>query len=95
MDAWGVVINEAMASGTPVLSTPYTGVRNDLIIDGESGFILGLDANTWSDKITKLIYNPNLWQKISLNAKKYVKNFNFSNAANGVIKACEYVYEKN
>lgn len=94
MDAWGVIINEAMASGTPVLSTPYTGAKNDLIIDGESGFILDLDADIWSDKITELICNPGLWKKTSLNAKKSVRSFNFSNSANGIIEACEYVYEK-
>ena len=37
-EPWGLVINEAMASGLPVLATRKVGAAQDLIIEGESGY---------------------------------------------------------
>src|SRR5690606_1507525 len=33
-DAWGLVANEALASGMPVLVSSVAGVSNELVIDG-------------------------------------------------------------
>lgn len=93
-DPWGVVANEAMASGTPVLTTPFAGIINDLLIDGKNGYILDIDSTLWSEKATKLLQNESLWIKFSNNAKESVAEFTFDNAAQGIIDACEYVYVK-
>lgn len=93
LDPWGVVVNEAMASGTPVITTPYAGVVDDLIIDRENGYVLDIDGKAWADKAVKVLKNPDLWQQLSDNAKESVKKFNFENAAQGIIDACEYAIE--
>ena len=38
-DTWGLVINEAMAAGLPVLVSEKAGCATDLVKDGENGFI--------------------------------------------------------
>lgn len=38
-DEWGVVVNEAMASGLPVLGSKYSGAIDELIKNGKSGWI--------------------------------------------------------
>ncbi|HEX9952115.1 MAG TPA: glycosyltransferase [Rubricoccaceae bacterium] len=38
MDQWGLVINEAMAAGCPVVVSERAGASADLIVDGETGF---------------------------------------------------------
>jgi glycosyltransferase involved in cell wall biosynthesis len=38
-ETWGLVINEAMASGLPVLASSLCGAAEDLIIDGQTGFL--------------------------------------------------------
>jgi len=94
LDPWGVVVNEAMASGTPVITTPYAGVINDLLIDEQNGYILNGDSDIWSKKVIEILKNQDLWQILSLNAKESVKEFNFDNAAKGIIEASEYAYNK-
>lgn len=37
-DIWGLVVNEAMASGLPVLCSRYAGCRCELVNDGVNGF---------------------------------------------------------
>ena len=37
---WGLVVNEAMASGLPVIATGKVGAAHDLIIEGENGYVV-------------------------------------------------------
>jgi len=38
-DPWGLVLNEAMAAGLPVVGTAAAGASKDLIRDGENGYV--------------------------------------------------------
>ena len=94
LDAWGVVVNEAMASGTPVLSTPYAGVVDDLVIDGESGYNLELDVDLWSAKAKEILGDKVLWKNLSEGAINRVQDFNFDDAAQGIIDAATFTLKK-
>jgi glycosyltransferase involved in cell wall biosynthesis len=68
---------EAMSCGTPVLATPVGGIP-DIIKDGETGFLLeSNDPDHIADKIVELLNKPELLEKVSKNAYKWVKE-NFS-----------------
>jgi glycosyltransferase involved in cell wall biosynthesis len=43
-DEWGLVINEALASGLPVLGSVYSQAVNELIRDGENGWLFRPDC---------------------------------------------------
>jgi glycosyltransferase involved in cell wall biosynthesis len=93
-DPWGIVVNEALASGTPVITSPYAGVANDLITDTQNGFIVSLDLRKWVDICIRVLSAERLWVKLSQNAKLSVKDFTFKNAADGITKAVRYAYTK-
>lgn len=42
-EVWGLVVNEAMACGVPVVVSKYCGSSYDLIKDGENGFVIDPD----------------------------------------------------
>jgi glycosyltransferase involved in cell wall biosynthesis len=42
-EGWGVVIQEAMASGCPVIGSKETGAAFDLVQDGRNGFLVNAD----------------------------------------------------
>jgi len=90
LDAWGVVVNEAMASGTPVITTPFAGVIDDLIINGKTGYFLQIDTAIWSNKIIKLLDSPDQWNKLSRESKTHVQNYNFDIATKGILDAINY-----
>lgn len=88
LDAWGVVANESLASGTPVIVTPYAGVANDLVKDNVNGFVLDINKELWSEKIIEILDNETLWENLSKKAKLSVSDYTFKNAAEGILNSC-------
>ena len=39
-ETWGLVVNEAMACGLPVITTDRVGAAVDLVREGENGFVV-------------------------------------------------------
>ncbi|CAN5477433.1 hypothetical protein BH11BAC1_BH11BAC1_11870 [soil metagenome] len=73
-DVWGLVLNEAMAAGIPVLSSINAGATFDLIVDGETGFAVDYNKGEMVlGKINLLLDNDVLAEKIGLNARKFVE----------------------
>lgn len=72
------IVLEAMACGTPVLATSVGGIP-DIIRDGETGFLLkSNNPKHIAEKIVELLNKPELLEKVSINAYKFVKeNFNY------------------
>ena len=42
-EPWGLVVNEAMAAGLPVIATDRVGCVDDLVVDGETGIVIDAD----------------------------------------------------
>jgi len=67
-DAWGLVVNEAMAAGLPVIVSNRCGCSLDLVKDGENGFILSDLENPkiLRNLIIKTLENKEKFSKKSL-----------------------------
>jgi glycosyltransferase involved in cell wall biosynthesis len=90
-DCWGVVINEAMLAGTPVVTTDMTAAAGELVLHEENGFVLPLDVNAWTQAVVELLLNQEKWERFSSNAKNKVQEFNFDRAAEGILAAFNYL----
>jgi glycosyltransferase involved in cell wall biosynthesis len=42
-DEWGLVVNEALASGLPVLGSVYSSAVEDLVVNGSNGWLFRPD----------------------------------------------------
>lgn len=75
-DTWGLVINEAMANGLPVITTKRCVAGVELIKDGENGYIIDADdTNALVDKIETLRDNSILREQMAeANIKKMQTN---------------------
>jgi glycosyltransferase involved in cell wall biosynthesis len=51
VDCWALVVNEAMASGLPVINSKYAG-STELIVEGETGWVV--DPRDQTDVVAKL-----------------------------------------
>ncbi|WP_209021068.1 glycosyltransferase family 4 protein [Allopusillimonas ginsengisoli] len=57
----GLVINHAMIFGKPVVSRPADGTERDLVIDGETGFLLNdYDISNLTHAIVKSLHSEKL-----------------------------------
>ncbi len=90
-DCWGVVINEAMVAGTPVITTEMTAAAGELVLDGMNGRILPLDVDSWTSAAVELLTDNAKWEVFSKNARAKVSEFNYDNAAEGILAAFRYL----
>jgi glycosyltransferase involved in cell wall biosynthesis len=86
-DCWGVVINEAMLAGTPVITTDMTAAAGELVLNEQNGYVLPLDVNTWIQTVVEMLSNHEKWERISTNAQIKVQQFNYDKAAEGILAA--------
>jgi glycosyltransferase involved in cell wall biosynthesis len=89
-DPWGVVANEACASGLPVITTPYAGCANELVVHNKNGYVLEINVEEWALKVIELLDNKEKYQDYSLASKKMVKNYNYKKAVDGVCHAIAF-----
>jgi glycosyltransferase involved in cell wall biosynthesis len=90
-DCWGVVINEAMLAGTPVVTTDMTAAAGELVLNEQNGYVLPLDVDTWTQAVVEMLSNDEKWERFSKNAQSKVQEFNFDTAAAGILAAFNYL----
>jgi glycosyltransferase involved in cell wall biosynthesis len=75
-ETWGLVVNEAMASGLPVVVTDRVGCSVDLVREGENGFIVPAgDARTLADRIGRLVGDDELRARLSDGSGRFIQRF--------------------
>ncbi len=55
IDTWGIVANEALSAGVPVIISPNAGAADDLIISGKNGFVVENDVELWAQKTIEIL----------------------------------------
>ena len=75
-DGWGVVINEAISIGKPVISTNQAGASMHLIKNGKNGFIVNAkDDLTFKNAMQSFIDNPDLISAYGENSFKIFQEY--------------------
>jgi glycosyltransferase involved in cell wall biosynthesis len=75
-DPWGMVLNEALASGLPVVTTRAPGAVDDLLLGTGVGLIAPVgDPTALSDRIQNLIDDPALRLAMGDRATKTIMDF--------------------
>lgn len=93
-DAWGVVANEAMASGTPVICTPQAGAAGDLVIDGVTGRVLPAELEGWVQTCAELLGDDRRWEMLSEAARLKVAEYTYDVAAEAIVDGCRYAQDR-
>ena len=95
-EPWGIVINEAMNQGCPIVTTDAVGAAaGGLVRDGENGFVVQeRDSEALKKAINKLISDESLRLKMSSCSKERIKDWTQENMVRGFIDAVEYVQQK-
>ena len=84
---------EAMALGTPVVSTPSDGMK-DLIADGVDGYLCD-DDDVLAADILRLLDDPDLRARLSENGKRKFSRINDEDQYNRTILACYRQWGEN
>ncbi|MBI2035470.1 MAG: glycosyltransferase family 4 protein [Candidatus Liptonbacteria bacterium] len=89
-ETWGLVINEAMSYGLPIVTTKMTGAAYDIVREGENGFVHQEgDIDLLKVQIEKLVTNPELRKKFGAASLKIISHWSYVECAEGFKKAME------
>lgn len=87
-DVWGLVVNEAMACGLPVVVSDRCVAGIELIKNGENGYLIKTgDENALCEKVKIVLNNEVLYKKMSENVLKTIITYTLDNMADIQISA--------
>jgi glycosyltransferase involved in cell wall biosynthesis len=91
-DPWGLVINEAMSAGLPVITTSAPGAVDDLVADGENGFVVPPgDPAPITRSVELLACDPVLRRTMGAASADRIRAFTPETWASGVHDAVAYL----
>lgn len=89
-EVWGLVVNEAMAIGLPVIVTERVGSSADMVKTGSNGYVVPYgDIKQLSSRMLQILSSDNLRKKMSLYSKKIISKFLPGKTVIEFIKAIE------
>lgn len=90
-EVWGLVINEAMACGLPVITTDKVGASADLVKDGVNGFVVGDgDSEKLYNAMKNIVEDNRLRQEMGQASRKIINNFTVEHTARGIRDAIAF-----
>jgi glycosyltransferase involved in cell wall biosynthesis len=89
LEPWGLVVNEAMHQGTPVITSDAVGAqRGGLVRDGRNGLVAPAgDAEALAARLRTLAQNPQLCEALGVAARQDVARFTYAAWVNGMRQA--------
>ncbi len=87
-DPWGLVVNEAMACGVPIVVTNVAGCSGDLVENGWNGYVVPRgNPGQLGAALDLLVQNPQLAQKMRARSLERIEDYSPQACANGLAAA--------
>ncbi len=87
-DTWGLVVNEAMACGLPIIVTSVAGCSADLVEDGWNGYVVPpRDSVKLSAAIDSVLKRPDLKRQMSARSLERIQDYSPETCADGLAAA--------
>lgn len=87
-ETWGLVVNEAMASGRPALVSEAVGSAPDLVHDGATGYRFAVgDVEALGRHIARLADDRTMVERMGGHARTLVAEYSVDAAADGIVHA--------
>jgi glycosyltransferase involved in cell wall biosynthesis len=91
-EPWGLVINEVMSCGLPIIIAKGIGAADDLVREGENGFTFEpLNSMDLSSKLKTMLEDASLRAKMSKNSVDIINLWTYSQCVMGIKKACNNI----
>ena len=89
-DCWGLVVNEAMSFGLPIIVTERAGCAPELAKD--NGIIVpARNVEALKGAMQKLLDNDRLRRQMGWKSEEYIKKYDVDYAVNAFVNAIKYV----
>jgi glycosyltransferase involved in cell wall biosynthesis len=87
-ETWGVVVNEAAASGLPLVLSDRVGAAYDLLRDGENGFLVGAgNVGAAGDALARLAADADLRTRAGERSREVVRGWGYEPSVESFVAA--------
>ncbi len=87
-EPWGLVINEAMHAGLPIITTSNVGAAGDIVRDGSNGYVIAPgDSVAISEKILELHRDPEKRLRMGQKSRELIAEWGLEKAVTGFKEA--------
>ena len=91
-EPWGLIVNEVMNSGRPVIVSDQVGCQPDLVHDGVNGFVYpACDVNALTDCLRRLLDDPALRASMGENSLRIIRQYSFEQDIEGLREALAHL----
>ncbi len=88
-ETWGLVVNEAMNFGLPIVVSDRVGCAADLVRPGWNGFVVESgNVGPWPGPPQTLVEDPELRATFGARSRELVDGYSVERCANGIVAAC-------
>lgn len=95
-DIWGLVINEAMARGLPIVTTDRCVAGIEMIEDGVNGYVVAVENHQMLYKaIDKILADEEMRDSMAIANLKNIRTYTYEISAQDVMAVITSVCEKN
>jgi len=87
-EPWGLVVNEAMAAGLPVIVSKSCGCASNLVKDGENGFLVAHDnLDEIAERLVRVDDDPTLRARMGERSRRIIAEWGLQRFVAGVSEA--------
>jgi glycosyltransferase involved in cell wall biosynthesis len=87
-EPWGVAVNEAAASGLPLLLSDHVGAAADLLADGRNGFLVPAgDVQEAAAALNRLAADPARLRELGTCSRELVRDWGYERSVDNFVAA--------
>lgn len=90
-ETWGLVVNEAMCFGLPVIVSDRVGCGPDLIRQGENGYVFQVGNIDELAERLEIIFDEVKMKKFGKKSFEIIKNYSYKNDIKGIFQSIDFV----
>lgn len=90
-DSWGVVANDAMSSGTLVMTCENAGCAHEIVEHGVNGWVLPLEADLWVSQLETVLSDDQLYKQFREHALMQAEKYHPKKSAKMLLAAISFV----
>jgi glycosyltransferase involved in cell wall biosynthesis len=91
-ETWGLVLNEAMLFGLPVVASSMVGAGNDLIEPGRNGYVFEAGhVQGLTDALRTLVGSQDLRRRLGQRSREIVQRYSYDACVRGILEGLRHV----
>lgn len=90
-EPWGLVVNEAMCFGLPVIASDKVGAVPDLVHDGVNGFVFPAgNVELLADLLRRVLLTEDKRHRMGVQSRGIIEHWGINETVRGILQALDY-----